>query len=74
MNPWQLGTAFALDLVFGDPKWLPHPVRVIGRTVTVFEKVLRQWVVPWIGERWSGVVLTFVVVGASYGISRLLIA
>lgn len=74
MYSWQLGTAFALDLIFGDPRWLPHPVRMMGRTVMVLETALRRWVVHWIGERWAGIVLTFLVVGSSYGITRLLIA
>lgn len=74
MNPWQLGIAFALDLVFGDPKWLPHPVRVIGRTVTVLEQALRRQVVPHLGERWAGVLLTTTVVLSAYGIAWLLIA
>lgn len=25
-----LGTAFVLDLLLGDPPWLPHPIRAIG--------------------------------------------
>lgn len=74
MNPWQLGTAFALDLVLGDPKWLPHPVRVIGRTVTVLEQVLRRQVVPHLRERWAGVLLTITVVLSAYGIAWLLVA
>ena len=31
--------AFALDLVLGDPHSLPHPVRLIGRTVNFFENL-----------------------------------
>ncbi|MBI3811015.1 MAG: cobalamin biosynthesis protein CobD [Nitrospirae bacterium] len=74
MNPWQLGTAFALDLILGDPKWLPHPVRVIGRSVTVLEPALRRWAASRLGERWAGVLLTITVVLSAYGIAWLLIA
>ena len=32
---------FLLDLIFGDPYWFPHPVRLIGRLITGCEKMLR---------------------------------
>ena len=25
---------FVLDLLFGDPHWLPHPIRLIGNLIT----------------------------------------
>ena len=31
--------AFFIDLVVGDPKWFPHPVRGIGWLIIFFEKV-----------------------------------
>ena len=27
---------FLLDLIFGDPVWLYHPVRIIGKLITLF--------------------------------------
>jgi adenosylcobinamide-phosphate synthase len=32
--PWHLASAYALDLFAGDPSWLPHPTRWIGRLIT----------------------------------------
>ena len=32
---------FILDLIFGDPKPIPHPVVIIGRLISFFEKRLR---------------------------------
>ena len=29
---------FALDCLLGDPRWLPHPVRLFGRLISWFEK------------------------------------
>ncbi|MEK7803488.1 MAG: cobalamin biosynthesis protein, partial [Deltaproteobacteria bacterium] len=29
--------AYILDLLLGDPKWLPHPVRWIGRYISFLE-------------------------------------
>jgi len=34
--------AFCLDLVLGDPRWLPHPVKCIGRFAAVLEAPLRR--------------------------------
>jgi len=34
-------TGFLLDLVFGDPKWLPHPVRLIGFLISKGEIFIR---------------------------------
>jgi len=36
--PWHLLSAYLLDLAAGDPQWLPHPVRWIGRLVAWTEK------------------------------------
>ena len=29
---------FLLDLILGDPYWLPHPIRLIGNLIAGFEK------------------------------------
>lgn len=34
--------AFLLDLIVGDPYFLPHPIRLIGKTIEVGEKALRN--------------------------------
>ncbi len=34
--------AFAIDLALGDPRWLPHPVLMIGRASTLLEAVLAR--------------------------------
>ncbi|MGN0351966.1 MAG: adenosylcobinamide-phosphate synthase CbiB [Roseburia sp.] len=31
---------FLLDLVFGDPYWMPHPIRLIGNLIAALEKKL----------------------------------
>ncbi|GAI07420.1 unnamed protein product, partial [marine sediment metagenome] len=33
--------AYLLDLIFGDPRWLPHPVRGMGKLTEYLEKKLR---------------------------------
>lgn len=41
INPIVLILAFVLDLFVGDPKWLPHPVTIIGKGITGLERFLR---------------------------------
>jgi adenosylcobinamide-phosphate synthase len=38
---YQMLIAVALDLLLGDPRWLPHPVRGIGRLAARFESASR---------------------------------
>ena len=33
---------FILDLIIGDPRWIYHPVRLIGKLIEVMEKLLRK--------------------------------
>jgi len=43
MKPeYQLLAAFGLDLLFGDPRWLPHPVKLMGRFALALEASLRR--------------------------------
>lgn len=32
--------SYIADLVFGDPQWFPHPVRLMGRLISFFERKL----------------------------------
>jgi adenosylcobinamide-phosphate synthase len=60
ISPTLIAAALALDLALGDPSWMPHPVRLVGRAVTFGEARLR------IGEPrrdfWRGAILVCVVV------------
>lgn len=62
-------TGFVLDLCFGDPYTLPHPIRLIGHMITALEKRLygnkRQ--------RLRGAVLTVLVVSVTAAVSGLLL-
>lgn len=60
---------FLLDLIFGDPHWLYHPVRAIGAWITVCEKVLRR-IFPRTkrGERAAGVFLVILVLAVSIAV------
>jgi adenosylcobinamide-phosphate synthase len=40
---YQIIAALALDLLIGDPRWFPHPVKLIGRFAVLLEKPLRKF-------------------------------
>ena len=67
-------TGFALDLLFGDPHWLPHPVRLIGWLITKTERFLRA-IAPKTarGEFWAGAVLAVFVPAVSCAAPLLLL-
>jgi adenosylcobinamide-phosphate synthase len=60
IDPLVLISAVFLDLLLGDPRWLPHPVVGIGKLITALEKVLRRLVS---NELLGGTVLLLAVVG-----------
>ena len=66
---------FLLDLALGDPRWLPHPVVAMGRTITWAEGHLRR-VFPQTpkGERSAGRVLAFALPASSLLITWALLA
>ena len=37
---------FILDLIFGDPHWLPHPICLIGNLIGFIERNLRPRLAP----------------------------
>lgn len=61
-DPLVVIGALLLDLTFGDPRWLPHPVVAIGRMIHLLDQGLRK---EWLNERVAGIVLLTVVVGCS---------
>lgn len=65
-----LTIGFAVDLIFGDPVWLYHPIRFIGKLISVFEKLLRK-LFPKTpkGELAAGAFLPVFVVSISFGLS-----
>lgn len=65
--------AYILDLLIGDPRWLPHPVRIIGWGIEKTEKVLRrerrtQKTEHRLKEKLAGILLVIIIVGATYSI------
>lgn len=57
---------FILDLVFGDPRSLLHPVVIIGRVITFLEKILYKY------KKIGGIILNLIVVGLTIGVTYLI--
>ncbi|TAL26335.1 MAG: cobalamin biosynthesis protein CobD [Nitrospirae bacterium] len=68
--PVVLILAFLLDLVIGDPRWLPHPVRIIGSAISRMEEILRKWEVI---EKFKGIILVILMVGSTFTITWLIV-
>ena len=63
--------AYVLDLIFGDPYWLPHPVRFIGLLIKKTEGFLRNIIKPYSNnkaksELIAGVILALIVILTSF--------
>lgn len=61
-----LAIGFILDLIFGDPHWMPHPVCLIGNLIARGEKVIRR-IMPKTekGELAGGIILAIIVIAVS---------
>lgn len=61
-----LAIGFALDLIFGDPHWMPHPICLIGNLIAAGEKRIRS-VFPKTkgGELAGGILLVILIVAVS---------
>lgn len=66
--------AFVLDLLLGDPTWLPHPVIMMGKLIGFLEDRLRR-IFPKTdrGERIAGIVLVLIVCLVCFGIPFLVV-
>jgi adenosylcobinamide-phosphate synthase len=64
--------ALALDVALGDPSWMPHPVRLIGRVITWGEA--RLWTGFAHSDSWRGAALTIAVVAVSTAATWAIIA
>lgn len=73
IGPLQLILAFFLDLLIGDPQWLPHPVRIMGKGISRAERFLRVRATSPSGERWAGVLLVLSIIVPAFLITFFII-
>ena len=68
----KIWIAYILDLVFGDPQNIIHPVQIIGKMISLGEKILLK---EKSGSRYkffAGIILNIFVVSITYGITYLI--
>lgn len=71
---FALGIGFLLDLMFGDPYWLPHPICLIGSLISFLEKKIRSFFPKTAGgEIAGGIVLVILVLILSSGVPFLIL-
>ena len=58
--------ALVLDLLLGDPRNLPHPVVLIGKSIAWCETKIRYFCASPRSLQWGGVLLAVVIVGGTY--------
>jgi adenosylcobinamide-phosphate synthase len=70
VDPAILCTALLLDLALGDPRWLPHPVVLIGRLIKSLDNLLNRCTPH---KRFAGILLFTITAGAAGAATWLLI-
>jgi adenosylcobinamide-phosphate synthase len=71
--PLTIFFAYLLDLMLGDPEWLPHPIRWIGRYISFLEDKIRIFADTPLSEKIGGIVLFIIVVGTVFGLAWVLL-
>ena len=65
---------FLLDIILGDPSWMPHPVVFMGKAISVLEKYLREHFPKSAdGERRAGLLLAIILPVGTLVISCLIL-
>ena len=75
MPPLLIPFSYGLDLAFGDPPRLPHPVRLIGLLIAILERLLLPLVrKSRLASLAAGAFTCAVVVGLSYTVSFFIVS
>lgn len=69
-----LGLGFLLDLIFGDPNFALHPIRLMGGLISVLEKTIRR-IFPKTksGEFIGGILMAVIVIVVSGGVPLVIL-
>lgn len=65
---------YFLDLVFGDPYWMPHPIRFIGKAISKLEGLLRGYFNRDRKARLGGFILAVVIITGTYFIASAILS
>lgn len=64
-----LAAGYVLDLLLGDPRWLPHPVRGFGWLIALGDRLLNRGR----GRFWKGLLLVLLLCGGVYSCGYFLL-
>ena len=64
----KIWTAYILDLIFGDPQNIIHPVQIIGKLISFGEKILLKEKYKFI----AGIILNLTVLSVTYGVNYMI--
>jgi len=62
----MIGIAFVMDLILGDPKGAPHPVRAMGKAAKSLERITRKKIR---NQKLAGSVTVLILVTGTYAVS-----
>lgn len=65
--------AVILDIMLGDPRFIPHPVILIGKVTGWGESIILSRFSSAKALKWAGVILTVLIVMGSYGLVSLIL-
>ena len=65
--------AYILDLIFGDPRWFPHPVKGIGWMVEKAEPLFRKGRFAYRNEKIAGAIFAFTIIVLTWGLTFIVI-
>ncbi|GAB6988258.1 adenosylcobinamide-phosphate synthase CbiB [Paenibacillus pini] len=65
--------ALVMDLIIGDPRWIPHPVIGMGKVISRLERIIRSTYVEPKSLKKAGILLPVVVVGGSFLLTWIII-
>ncbi|WP_454190032.1 adenosylcobinamide-phosphate synthase CbiB [Paenibacillus sp. Marseille-Q7038] len=66
MGAWIILAAYTLDLIIGDPRWIPHPVITMGKAITGLENTIRRKVTTQRGLRYAGFLFPLLIVTGAF--------
>ncbi|BAF59493.1 MAG: cobalamin biosynthesis protein CobD [Pelotomaculum sp.] len=69
----QVFLAYLVDLAVGDPRWLPHPVVVMGKIITFLEKLTRRFLKSPLALLAAGMLMAVALPAGSWYFTSLLL-
>lgn len=73
LSVYLLLSAYIVDRIVGDPRWIPHPVVLMGKGIVWLEKAIRRCFTNERQLKLAGLLFPLVFVAGSYGLVRLLL-